>query len=174
MKKEREIIEMIEKEEKSRDNREYCYPPTYLSDRDSEVLKVEHELLQLEKEQLKHQHDSFLYQSRIRNNRRSLEDLCDSCETDGTNYRKSMPELQLCKSMPNVPKADQYRKSMPDIQQAYYKSTAVPENHLDVPLHHRKSLPELKTEFQKSAFYSPQICRQPILPDKPLRPLRSR
>lgn len=194
MKKEREIIEMVEKEEKSRDrpNHDFYYPqhqsyPSHLSDQDSEVLKVEHELLQLEKEQLKHQRENFLFQTRAKNNRRSLENICDSYETDRMNYRKSMPELQLvnkefCKSMPNVPKADQiqYRKSMPDIQQAYYKSTAeyqktVPENNMDVPLQHRKSLPELKTEFQKSAFYSPQMpYRQPIMPDKPLRAQRSR
>lgn len=194
MKKEREIIEMVEKEEKSRDNPDFRpnYPqhqsfPSYLSDQDSEVLKVEHELLQLEKEQLKHQRENFLFQTRTKDNRRSLENICDSYETDRLNYRKSMPELQLvnkefCKSMPNVPKADQiqYRKSMPDIQQAYFKSTAdyqktVPENNLDVPLQHRKSLPEFKTEFQKSAFYSPQLLyRQRIMPDKPLRTQRSR
>lgn len=202
MKKEREIIELVEKEEKSRDNGDFIsnqrrifYPQTQhnssYTDRDSEVLRVEHELLQLEKEQLKHQrrdNNSFLFQARAKiHNRRSLDNICDSYETDGSNYRKSMPELQLvnkefCKNVSDIPKADQihYRKSMPDIQQAYYKSTAdyhktVPGNNLDVPLQHRKSLPELKSEFQKSAFYSPQMhFWQPIMPEKPLKTQRSR
>lgn len=187
MKKEREIIEMVEKEEKSRDTYfpQHQSYPSCVSDQDSEVLKVEHELLQLEKEQLKHQRENFSFQTRIKSNGHSLENICDSYGADRGNYRKSMPELQLvnkefCRSMPNVPKADQYRKSMPDIQQAYFKSTAdyqktVPGNNSDALLQHRKSLPELKTEFQKSAFYSPQIVyRQPIIAEKTQRAQRLR
>lgn len=199
MKKEREIIELVEKEEKSRDKTDFCSSqnlytspqhhsyPSHSSDQDSEVLRVEHELLQLEKEQLKHQRDNFVLRSQHNNNRRSLDNICDTYEADaGINYRKSMPELQLvsnCKTISDIVIMDQhqYRKSMPDIQQAYYKMTTdykktVPENNIDVvSLQHRKSLPELKSDFQRSAFYSPQMRYwQPIMPEKPLRTPRSR
>lgn len=205
-KKEREIIEIVEKEEKSRDTNEFTnyYPVNKpetkqyfedFQDQDSEVLKVEHELLQLEKEQQEHMRDSLLFQESrsklgIHNNRHSLENICDNLNApynDGLIYRKSMPELQHIppeyrKSMPDVPnykKKDQpinlqYRKSVPDIQQAYYKSTSeyqksLPDNNIGM-LVSRKSMPELKTEYQKSAFYPPMVNRQPIMPGKPLRP----
>lgn len=182
MKKEREIIELVEKEEKSRDKTDFPTTPNhYNSDQDSEVLKVEHELLQLEKEQLKHQRNNFLLRTQ-----RSLDNICDTYDTD-INYRKSMPELQFVtnkefsKTIPILDQHHQYRKSMPDIQQAYYKNTTayqktVPENNIDVvSLQHRKSLPELKSDFQRSAFYSPQMRYwQPIMPEKPLRAQRSR
>lgn len=202
MKKEREIIELVEKEEKSRDKTDFCSPqshyssphhhsyPSHSSDQDSEVLKVEHELLQLEKEQLKHQRGNFLLRTQHKNNRRSLDNICDTYDADaGINYRKSMPELQFVtnkefsKTMSDIPILDQhqYRKSMPDIQQAYYKNTnvyqkTVSENNIDVmSLQHRKSLPELKSDFQRSAFYSPQMhFWQPIMPEKPSRAQRSR
>lgn len=209
-KKEREIIAMVEKEEQSRDN---YYSPTVDSqnqhkiesssyfpdgkyqDEDSEVLKVKHELLQLEREQQERQRDNFLFgesrsKPRIQNNRHSLENICDNLSlfTDNINYRKSMPELQHVpkdyrKSIPDAPiaykkrdPAMQYRKSMPDIQHAYFKSTAeyqksVPENTIGLYANNRKSMPELKTEYQKSAFYSPAVNRQPIMPGKPIRPL---
>lgn len=177
MKKEREIIELVEKEEKSRDKTDFSSPQNHY-DQDSEVLKVEHELLQLEKEQLKHQRNNFLLRTQ-----RSLDNICDSYDTDN-NYRKSMPELQFkefSKTIPILEQHHQYRKSMPDIQQAYYKNTTayqktVPENNIDVvSLQHRKSLPELKSDYQRSAFYSPQMRYwQPIMPEKPLRAQRSR
>ncbi|EFA11200.1 LIM and calponin homology domains-containing protein 1 isoform X1 [Tribolium castaneum] len=221
-KKEREIIEMVEKEEKSRDGVEYLSPSekqnqvilrnnqlnepylgsesfnnpyfpkepsNYLDDQDSEVLKVEHELRQLEREELKRQHENMLFQeSRAKarlNNRHSSENIFDDMYyQDGVNYRKSMPELQHVpleyrKSLPDVPNAYsvyrpvpeldvQYRKSMPDIQHAYHKS--VPEYHKSVSenLDHRKSMPDI----QRSAFKSPPpVKKQPIMPGKPIRPM---
>ncbi|RZC35934.1 LIM and calponin -likey domains-containing protein 1 [Asbolus verrucosus] len=227
-KKEREIIEMVEKEEKSRDIVDYLgpnekqnqvilrnnqntllnepylgsenfnnpyfpkEPSNYLDDQDSEVLKVEHELRQLEREELKRQHENMLFQesrakARLQNNRHSSENIFDEMYSpyqDGVNYRKSMPELQHIpleyrKSLTDVPNAYnvyrsveldvQYRKSMPDIQHAYHKS--IPEYHkptADNSLDHRKSMPDI----ERSAFKSPPpVKRQPILPGKPIRPM---
>ncbi|KAH0816731.1 hypothetical protein MTP99_019512 [Tenebrio molitor] len=229
-KKEREIIEMVEKEEKSRDIVDYLGssekqqsqvimrnnqntllnepylgsenfnnpyfskepPSNYLDAEDSEVLKVEHELRQLEREELKRQQENMLFResrakARLQNNRHSSENLFDDVYSpyqDGVNYRKSMPELQHVpleyrKSLPDVPNAYnvyrpvpesevQYRKSMSDIQHAYHKS--VPEYHKSAEnsLDHRKSMPDI----QRSAFKSPPpVKKQPILPGKPIRPM---
>lgn len=160
-----------------------------MGDQDSEVLKVEQELRQLEREELKRQRENILFQesrakARLQNNRHSSENIFDdmysSSYQDGINYRKSMPELQHIpldyrKSMPDVPNAYyrpvpeldlQYRKSMPNIQHAYHKS--VPEYHKPVDMDHRKSMPDI----QRSAFKSPPpLKKQPIMPGKPIRPM---
>lgn len=226
-KKEREIIEMVEKEEKSRDNTEfssyYSLSPNlrvpsktvnnsyfanvqsqtyrdHIQDEDSEALKVKHELMQLEKEQKERQRANIMFnecrlKSQLQPNRHSLENICDNLETysqpaNKINYRKSMPELQCISKeyrksvmdVPNVHKRKdinslQYRKSMPDIQHAYYKSTneyqnAVTENSLGLYLNNRKSMPELESSCQKSAFCSPSVMnRQPILSGKPITAL---
>ncbi|XP_063928121.1 uncharacterized protein Smash isoform X3 [Zophobas morio] len=165
-------------------------PSSYLDDQDSEVLKVEHELRQLEREELKRQHENMLFQesrakARLQNNRHSSENIFDDMYSpyhDGVGYRKSMPELQHVpleyrKSLPDVPNAYsvyrpvpeldvQYRKSMPDIQHGY---KSVPEYHKSVPENdHRKSMPDI----QRSAFKSPPtVKKQPIMPGKPIRPM---
>uniref|UniRef100_V5GIF7 LIM zinc-binding domain-containing protein n=1 Tax=Anoplophora glabripennis TaxID=217634 RepID=V5GIF7_ANOGL len=240
-KKEREIIEMVEKEEQSRDTIEYVgqnlgkssflpgtesissYEPSlgsdqfnspyipqpssdFLADQDSEVLKVEQELRQLEREELERQRENLLFResrakARLQSNRHSLENICDEIypcyPPDSTvDYRKSMPELQNVpleyrKSVPDVPSYVykksipdidlQYRKSMPNIQHAYQKLS--PDHHridrsmsidsdLRVPLDHRKSMPELQHDMHHSAFKSPPPNRQPIMPGKPLRPVK--
>ncbi|KAF7268509.1 hypothetical protein GWI33_018387 [Rhynchophorus ferrugineus] len=199
-KKEREIIEMVEKEEKSRDKIDFIpnakplereevihfeptlgseqfnspyFPQTsshYLEDQDSEVLKVEHELRQLEREELERQRENMLFResrARLQSNRHSLENICDDIYNPYTksDYRKSMPELQKIpvefrKSISDVPSAYyenteqyQYRQSMPDIQHAY-QSTGFASNNL-LAIDHRKSMPELQHETIRSAFISP-------------------
>ncbi|XP_060515801.1 uncharacterized protein LOC132695522 isoform X2 [Cylas formicarius] len=218
-KKEREIIEMVEKEEKSRDNSDVVnltktavapkcenfeptlgseqfnspyFPqssPDFLEDHDSEVLKVEQELRQLEREELERQRENRLFQesrnrARLQNNRHSLENICDDYHTYvNTDYRKSMPELQhlpleFRKSIGDVTSAYyerseeiHYRKSMPDIQHAYHASAdrrTLITNNLPA-IDHRKSMPELQHDARRSAFISPPpVNRQPIMP-KPLR-----
>lgn len=212
-KKEREIIEMVEKEEKSRDSDfnnhdNHCkeeskfsnikendfdanlgseqfknpyFPPNdfNIDDQDSEVLKVEHELRQLEQEELERQRENLLFrESRFKarlNNRRSLENICDEIYPNyvpENDYRKSMPELQLSPLKPELkyrPVIDNvsYRKSMPDIQQHNYQLLEPRNNDNYHPIiDHRKSMPELG---YPSAFKSPPLNRQPIMPGKPLR-----
>ncbi|KAJ8975976.1 hypothetical protein NQ317_000680 [Molorchus minor] len=181
-KKEREIIELVEKEEQSRDT-DYVskdlngstfspskinsistfepslgseqfktpyFPQTttdFLEDQDSEVLKVEQELRQLEREELERQRENLLFResrakARLQSNRHSLENICDEiypCYPDNTvDYRKSMPELQ------NVPL--DYRKSVPDIPSNYVYKKSIP----DVDLPYRKSMPNIQHAYQKS------------------------
>lgn len=165
----------------------------HFDDEDSEALKVKQELMQLEKEQQERQRVNILFnecrlKTQMQPNRHSLENICDNLEaTNHLNYRKSMPELQciskeyrksgLETSNTNKRKdlsSLQYRKSMPDIQHAYYKSTndyqnSVSENSLGLFGNNRKSLPELESSCQKSAFCSPSsLNRQPILSGKPI------
>lgn len=129
-------------------------------------------------------------QAKIRQqNRYSLENICDNVEKypQYSDYRKSMPELQCMsndfrKSMPDVPSYIpppnnynlQYHKSMPDIQHAYNKSAdyhnVPPESNLTL-MDHQNSMPELQHELHKNIYRSP-INRQPIMPGKPLRPLK--
>lgn len=97
-------------------------------------------------------------------------------------YRKSVPDVPSYVYKKSIPDVDlQYRKSMPNIQHAYQKLS--PEHHridrslsidsdLRVPLDHRKSMPELQHDMHHSAFKSPPINRQPIMPGKPLRPVK--
>lgn len=166
---------------------------------DSEVLKVEHELLELEREEMERKRDSIIFrenQAKIRQqNRYSLENICDNIDyPQYTDYRKSMPELQhitndFHKSVPDVPSYIpppnhydlQYHKSMPDIQRAYNKSineykNIMPENNL-LMIDHQKSLPELQQDniHRNHLRTGPnQIQRQPIMPGKPIRPLKNR
>lgn len=227
-KKEREIIELVEKEEKSRDKNDFIKSPNtsspspkkdvnnfeptlgseqfknpyfpetsshYVNDQDSEVLKVEQELRQLEQEELERQRENILFrESRNRArlaNRHSLENICDDIYPTyaNTDYRKSMPDLQhmpfeFRKSISDVPSAYyensepvHYRKSTTDIQHSYQSS--VPEqrgfsNNL-LTIDHRKSMPELQHDARRSAFISPPpINRQPIMPStKPLRTIQN-
>ncbi|XP_030756556.1 spindle pole body component 110 [Sitophilus oryzae] len=220
-KKEREIIEMVEKEEKSRDKNDYIptpkpaitsplrengsnfeptlgneqfnnpyFPqtPDYLDDQDSEVLKVEHELRQLEREELQRQRENLLFResrnrARLQANRHSLENICDDIYPSyNSDYRKSMPELQHVnveyrKSISDVPSAyyensDQlpYRQSMPDIQHAY-QSTGFVSNNL-LAIDHRKSMPDLQQESKRSAFIAPQPMARTNVP-KPARPIQA-
>lgn len=167
------------------------------------MLKVEHELRQLEREEIERQRDNLLFsesrtKARIQNNRHSLENICDDIypnyQQEYTDYRKSMPELQHIpldyrKSIQETPnsyykRSDindidlQYRKSMPDIQQQYHK-TPIKENvqklnEINVPIDHRKSMPELQQEIHhRSAFKSPP---PPInrQPIMPGKPLRAK
>lgn len=91
-------------------------------------------------------------------------------------YRKSVPDVPSYVYKKSIPDVDlQYRKSMPNIQHAYQK--LCPEHHrvdsdLKVPLDHRKSMPELQHDMHHSAFKSPPVNRQPIMPGKPLRPVK--
>lgn len=162
-------------------------------------MKVENELLQLEREEMERKRDSIIFrenQAKLRQqqNRYSLENICDNVESypQYTDYRKSMPELQhlqndFRKSMPDVPSYVpppnhyelQYHKSMPDIQRAYNKSVNdyrnnTPDNNL-LMIDHQKSLPELQHEVHRNHFRSPHsLQRQPIMPGKPLRPIKDR
>lgn len=165
----------------------------HFEDADPEGLKVKHELLQLEKEQQERQRMNVLFnecrlKTQMQPNRHSLENICDSLDTgNNMNYRKSMPELQCIskeyrKSGLDTQNASkrkdlsslQYRKSMPNIQHAYYKSTteyqnSASENTLGMFVNNRKSMPELESNCQKSAFCSPSVLnRQPILSGKPI------
>ncbi|CAH0562651.1 unnamed protein product [Brassicogethes aeneus] len=212
-KKEREIIEMVEKEEKSRDpnldgvnNEEMSSPkeaepfepslgseqfknPYFpqqssdlVDDQDSEVLKVEQELRQLEREELERQRENLLFResrakARMQNNRHSLENICDE-SYPGVDYRKSMPELQQIpleyrKSVPDVPNV--YR-SIPDLDVQYNTRQSMPDiQHMPAPeqllMGNRKSMPELQLDMDvhRSAFKTPTY-RQPILPGKPIEP----
>ncbi|XP_071054643.1 LIM domain only protein 7 isoform X2 [Onthophagus taurus] len=189
-KKEREIIELVEKEEKSRDSdyssqttlspvntkcistdtydtlgsekfdRPYFPMNTYrtnLDDEDSEVLRVEAELKQLELEEFERQRENMLFREKLRQNRHSLENICDAriypqTYNDKVNYRKSMPELQVAseyrKPHPEVPNYHhpspeidyQYRKSMPDIQHAYNRSVSDYCNNGRMNIEYRKKL----------------------------------
>ncbi|KAK9723236.1 LIM domain [Popillia japonica] len=229
-KKEREIIELVEKEEKSRDSdyssqttlspvnnkhddmnsynnignkfdRAYYTPRSgygnNLDTSDTEMMRVEQELLQLEREEMERKRDNLLFGNcaKIRQNRHSLENICDvsgySGYNDSVGYRKSMPELQHIpieyrKSLPDVPNYKpapeidfQYRKSMPDIQHAYTRSMTDYCNNIGQPdvrsrlIDHRKSMPELQQEMQRTGFRSPPpiVRQQPIIPAKPLRVL---
>ncbi|CAG9759474.1 unnamed protein product [Ceutorhynchus assimilis] len=226
-KKEREIIEMVEKEEKSKDKVEYVTickthlkspqneanfeptlgsekfkspyfpedPPHYLDDRDTEVLKVERELQQLEQEELKRQRDNIIFQesrnsARLAGNRHSLENICDDIYPiyANTDYRKSLPDLQHLpldyrRSIGDVPSGyykntDQirYGQSTPNIQHAF--QTSMPEqrnffssNNL-VGISHRKPIPELQHDARRSAFISPlPNDRRLIKPS--VKPIRS-
>ncbi|XP_017769787.1 PREDICTED: LIM domain only protein 7 isoform X2 [Nicrophorus vespilloides] len=148
-KKEREIIELVEKEEKSRDN-EYSptksnynvlqehphehlgskkfdipyFPETQfkIDGQDSEVLKVEHELLQLEREELERQRENMAFRKKLMQNHHSYENIFDVNYSDSMEHRQSMPELQLeFRKAPHVKHID-YRKSMPDIQHSFNRS----------------------------------------------------
>ncbi|KAF5300388.1 hypothetical protein FQR65_LT01009 [Abscondita terminalis] len=220
-KKEREIIELVEKEEKSRDSNDlttftepatFTYSETtnsikghsanyyqpqkinYSDEQDSEVLKVEHELLQLEKEELERRRENIVFRenrtkSYLQNNRHSYENICDSTNIftqypENVNYRKSMPNLQNEEKLP----ADisyycnslldahlQSHKSMPDIQQMYKKSISehkktASEGQADrhVLMNHGKSMPDLQQEKSVISFQL-QHNRQPIIAGKPLK-----
>lgn len=122
-------------------------------------------------------------------NRYSLENICDNVENcpQYLDYRKSMPELQhmsnnFRKSMPDVPSYIsppnnynlQYHKSMPDIQRAYNKSADyhnIPSECNLIVMEHQNSMPELQHELQRNIYRS-SINKQPIMPGKPLRPLK--
>lgn len=140
------------------------------------MLKVEHELRQLEREEIERQRENMLFResrakARIQSNRHSLENICDDIyptyqQPEYTDYRKSMPELQHIpldyrKPIQETPsnyykRRDindidlQYRKSMPDIQQPYHKSPIKENvqklNEINVPVDHRKSMPELQQQ----------------------------
>lgn len=161
-------------------------PSSDFDDQDSEVLKVEQELRQLEQEELERQRENLLFKesrtkARLQNNRHSLENICDDSYLP-IEYRKSNPELQHLpleyrKSVPdvptvyrNIPDMDiQYRQSMPNIQHMYQASA--PELTLvnnDI-LNNRKSLPNLKSDIHRSAFQSPPIKPLPPLTGKPLK-----
>lgn len=162
------------------------------------MLKVEHELLQLEREELERKRDSIIFrenQARTRQqNRYSLENICDNVDNNYqqySDYRKSMPELQhlpndIRKSMTDEPNYIaspshyelQYHKSMPDIQRSFNKSVneysnISPQNNL-LMIDHQKSMPELQIDIHRNNFRSTaqSIPRQPIMPGKPLRPLK--
>lgn len=161
-------------------------------------MRVEQELLQLEREEMERQRESLLFENcaKIRQNRHSLENICDvdgysGGYNDNVDYRKSMPELQHIpmeyrKSLPDVPSYKpapeidfHYRKSMPDIQHAYNRSVSDYCNNINQPdnrsrlIDHRKSMPELQQEMHRVGFRSPPpiIRQQPIMPAKPLRVL---
>ncbi|KAF5283583.1 hypothetical protein FQA39_LY17285 [Lamprigera yunnana] len=225
-KKEREIIELIEKEEKSRNMNDYvytesnntvfdvdhikntnndCYDVNYyqlpnlkysIEDRDSEVLKVEHELLQLEREELKRRHENTAFRENrtkiyLQSNRHSFDNICNMTNLNSeypekTNYRKSMPDLK------NTDKASsdisyyfnsvldvnlQSHKSMPDIQQLFVK--LVPEykkSSSDIQaerlmlIAHRKSMPELQQEIEMVSVQSHQpISTQTVISGNSLK-----
>ncbi|KAK5639178.1 hypothetical protein RI129_011670 [Pyrocoelia pectoralis] len=232
-KKEREIIELVEKEEKSRDDYSTCinsvqdlssgieysnssitsttnselnrnYFPQQnvnysrlFNDQDSEVLKVEHELLQLEREELERRRDNTAFrenhsQKYLQNSRHSYENICDSTNMfspyDNVNYRKSLPDLQHEDYHNSVPNEELYfktaldiqlqsHKSMPDIQQLYQKSTCEQKksssgthNDKHLLINHRKSMPELQYDKLIPIFQpSHLINRQPIIAGKPLK-----
>ncbi|KAH1029594.1 hypothetical protein HUJ05_002805 [Dendroctonus ponderosae] len=221
-KKEREIIEMVEKEEKSKSkvnyisnsqfnqakytnnirssehtlgSEKFCNPyypeasPHYIDDQDSEVLKVERELQQLEQEELERQRENIIFrESRNRArlaNRHSLENICDDIypHYSKSEYRKSLPDLstEFQQSAGNA-SSSYYEniepikcmQSTPDIQHAYQSSAPeqrgfVRNNRL--AMDHRKSMPELKHDSRGLGFTSPPTFdRQPIKPStKPLR-----
>lgn len=153
-------------------------------------MKVEHELLQLEREELERQIDNVLFRESHakmyrQNNRRSLDNICDTTDAETINYRKSMPELQHsnnhhksrtenCRYYGDVPKEELYHKSMPNIQQAYFKSIpdyqkSTSSANINLRMDHRKSMSELQ-ESKVSSSKSHQVPnRQPIMPGKPLK-----
>ncbi|KAL1493264.1 hypothetical protein ABEB36_011349 [Hypothenemus hampei] len=215
-KKEREIIEMVEQEEKFKNNincalnvncsnmqspKRSSFEPTlgsdqfnnpyfpeqsnhYIDDQDSEVLKVERELRQLEQEELERQRDNMLFRENRNRarlaNRHSLDNICDDIYANYANidYRKSLPNLQDVNM--EFPKSV-YDKQMQYIghstpaiytyRNSYLEETGFSNNLLVID--HRKSMPELQHEAKRSAFVPP-MDRQPIKPStKPLRPFPS-
>lgn len=199
IKKEREIIELVEKEEKWRDTNDY--PPVtsnfssnnnhhhhieplprtpvssevkkstpeiikqehevvaeYANSEDeehSEVLRVEHELLQLEREELMFRESRARMQAKtcLKNKRLSLEDISgpqphytNMYQTDCMDYRKSMPELQR----------EDYRKSMPELPAPSYnraQSTTILSRSAHVsPIKHSHPRPVPREPYERDAF----------------------
>lgn len=123
---------------------------------------MEHELLQLEREELERQRENMMFRESHeklyrQQNRHSLENICDAVgvfvqQPAKVDYRKSMPELQkeqysnkYCETVSDmafyyksIPEVElQYRKSMPNIQEAYLRS--IPD--------YKKPLPEIYNEM---------------------------
>ncbi|XP_044766013.1 FK506-binding protein 5 isoform X2 [Coccinella septempunctata] len=211
-KREREIIEMVEKAEKFRvtdvkpeekapekvqkppipltrtvpstmyvqkpaDASYYDKKPDYLDDQDSEVLKVEKELQQLEQEELKRKRDNLLFRqncSRVfaKNKRYSLENIFDS-PSSALECRKSMPELQCLKvekEHPNKPSdlfrsihdVDlKFRKSVPNLP-GYLYNHAIRNDFQTIEKYEKTSMPKFQHDVHRSAFEVP--ARKPILP----------
>ncbi|XP_028139118.1 uncharacterized protein LOC114333446 [Diabrotica virgifera virgifera] len=197
-KKEREIIELVEKEEQYRDIVDYlnkepvnkgfnsekdsAYEPSLGSeqfdspcfntqhsdflDQDSEVLKVEQELRQLELEELERQRENMLFrESRAKahlHNRHSLENLADKMYPcylyeNHMDCRKSMPELAIQNASLD------YGRSLPTNQSCAYENIrdlemrgyvqpgALVDGNLGIPVDSRKSMPDLQQVYKKSS-----------------------
>ncbi|KAG5898853.1 hypothetical protein JTB14_014280 [Gonioctena quinquepunctata] len=214
-KKEREIIELVEKEEQFRDTTEYvneeasdtrfnsekdsAYEPSLGSEQfnrpyfheqtsdfleeDSEVLKVEQELRQLELEELERQCDNLLFQEsrakiHLQNNRHSLENIYDKMNHDysyesPSDCRKSMPELarqdvrkDVLLRAPLTPYYGYENIPKVDRRKAYQSSSSgnLLEADLGIPLDHRKSMPELQHTYQKSSLEPRRPLVEPLVP----------
>nr|XP_023029236.1 uncharacterized protein LOC111517344 isoform X2 [Leptinotarsa decemlineata] len=200
-KKEREIIELVEKEEQFRDTADYVHKEIpaaifnikkdsayelslgseqfgrpYFHEQtsdflkeDSEVLKVEQELRQLELGELERQCDNMLFResrakAHLQNNRHSLENIYDKIG-HGHNYdsskdcRKSMPELarnDMRKDLPILgPLIPFYEyENLPpvDYKRSFQSSDNLVDSDIGIPLAHRKSMPELQHVYQNYAL----------------------
>lgn len=199
MKREREIIEMVEKEEKSQNleteekelpkilamheaqshDRNMFYRPTspnFLDEPDSEVLKVEKELAELEQQELKRKRTLELFRENCLKNvsstlRHSLDNIYDD-HSPSDDCRKSMPELQklqleVNQSLYNLKNDNrtyanssviQHRKSLPNIPNINFNPKFQSYRSLTVP--DFKALNEKMPNFQN---YAKSTCKN--LPD---------
>ncbi|CAG9828592.1 unnamed protein product [Diabrotica balteata] len=197
-KKEREIIELVEKEEQYRDIVDYlnkepvnkgfnsekdsAYEPSLGSeqfdspcfntqhsdflDQDSEVLKVEQELRQLELEELERQRENMLFrESRAKahlHNRHSLENLADKMYPcylyeNHIDCRKSMPELAIQNASLDYGRAPPTNHScayenIRDLEmRGYVQPKVLVDGNLGIPVDNRKSMPDLQQVYKKSS-----------------------
>ncbi|XP_045481940.1 uncharacterized protein LOC123686044 isoform X2 [Harmonia axyridis] len=168
---------------KAADASYYDKKPDYLDDQDSEVLKVEQELQQLEQEELKRKRDNLLFRqacSRVfaKNKRYSLENIFDNTTT-ALECRKSMPELQCLKiekeppiktnnTFRSIHDVDlKFRKSVPNIPGYLYTNYTHPaiSDFQTVETYENISQPKFQHDIHRSAFEVP--VRKPILPYDP-------
>lgn len=196
-KKEREIIELVEKEEQYRDIVDYITKesptksfnsekvsayepslgseqfdspyfhtqPTDFLEQDSEVLKVEQELRQLELEELERQRENMLFrESRAKahlHNRHSLENLADNMYPcllyeNHVDCRKSMPELAIQNASidygRSVPLSHNYGyENVRDLEsRGYFPSGTLVDGNLEIHVDNRKSMPDLQETYKKS------------------------
>ncbi|CAG9855412.1 unnamed protein product [Phyllotreta striolata] len=204
-KKEREIIELVEKEEQYRDvdfaidepgdakteaffgptlgNEQFDKPcfdtPSDFLDQDSEVLKVEQELRQLELEELERQRENLLFRenrAKVHHNRHSLENITERMYhhpsymyENHIEYRKSLPELVRQKSSTmdyprSVPVCNYYGyENVQDLKFKVHSQTL--DGNLGIPFDCRKSMPDLPHNQKK---FSPEHHR-PALEPSPVR-----
>ncbi|CAG9816869.1 unnamed protein product [Phaedon cochleariae] len=199
-KKEREIIELVEKEEHFRDtsepintiptnklyetSRDPPFEPTLGSEQftkpfflehtpqfleeDSEVLRVEQELRQLEIEELERKRDNVLFhESRAKAqflpNRHSLENIYDKmyrCYNyeGAVDCRKSMPEL--VQKVQNPQMLNCLYENVPSVRRRGESAR------LGIPFEHRKSMPDLQHVFQQapSGYRQPLVTRSAHVP----------
>lgn len=148
--------------------------PDYLDDQDSEVLKVEQELQQLEQEELKRKRDNLLFRqacARVftKNKRYSLENIFDNPST-ALESRKSMPELLKLEKEPQTKHSEmfrsihdvdlKFRKSVPNIP-GYLYANSSRNDFQTIEKYEESFMPKFQHDVHRSAFEVPP--RKPVL-----------